>query len=65
MVEKEHGKAAEVDKKTTDKINALNLQVSKMKNQISQQQERIKDYERTIADSTKEIDATEREKRRQ
>ena len=63
MLDKETGKAQEIDKKTTDKINALNLQVSKLKNQITQQNEKIKDYERTIAETNKEIDATEREKR--
>ena len=65
MLDKETGKAQEIDKKTTDKINALNLQVSKLKNQITQQNEKIKDYERTIAETNKEIDATEREKRNQ
>ena len=64
MSEKETGKAEEVDKKTTDKINQLNLQVSKLKNQITQQGEKIKDYERTLADSNKEIDVQERDKRR-
>ena len=65
MLDKETGKAQEIDKKTTDKINALNLQVSKLKNQITQQNEKIKDYERTIAETNKEIDTTEREKRNQ
>ena len=49
MSEKESGKAQEVDKKAADKINQLNLQVSKFKNQIAQQGEKIKDYERTLA----------------
>ena len=35
MLDKDVGKAQEIDKKTTDKINALNLQVSKLKNQIT------------------------------
>lgn len=47
-----------------DKLNALNLQVSKLKNQVAQQTEKIKDYERTIAESNREVDAAEREKRR-
>ena len=65
MSEKENGKAELVDKKAADKINSLNLQVSKLKNQVAQQNERIKDYERSLAENTKEIDVTEREKRRQ
>ena len=56
MSEKESGKAQEVDQKAAEKINQLNLQVSKFKNQISQQNEKIKDYERTLADTNKEID---------
>ena len=32
MSEKESGKAQEIDKKAADKINQLNLQVSKLKN---------------------------------
>ena len=36
MSEKESGKAQEVDQKAAEKINQLNLQVSKFKNQISQ-----------------------------
>ena len=65
MQEKESGKSQEVDKKMADKLNALNLQVSKLKNQVAQQTEKIKDYERTIAESNREVDAAEREKRRQ
>ena len=65
MQEKESGKSQEVDKKMADKMNALNLQVSKLKNQVAQQTEKIKDYERTIADTNRDIDANEREKRRQ
>lgn len=56
MSEKESGKAQEVDQKAAEKINQLNLQVSKFKNQIAQQNEKIKDYERTLADTNKEID---------
>ena len=36
LTEKESGKAQEVDKKAADKISQLNLQVSKLKNQISE-----------------------------
>lgn len=36
LSEKESGKAQEVDKKAADKINQLNLQVSKLKNQVTQ-----------------------------
>ena len=56
MSEKADGKAQEVDKKAADKINQLNLQASKLKNQITAQGEKIKDYERTLADTNKEID---------
>ena len=56
MSEKESGKAQEVDQKAAEKINQLNLQVSKFKNQITQQNEKIKDYERTLAETNKEID---------
>ena len=46
-------------------MSQLNLQISKLKNQVADQTNRIKDYERTLAENHKEIDASEREKRRQ
>ena len=63
-MDKEQGKAAEVDKKVQDKMNSLNLQVSKLKSQINEQNLKISEYEKAMQDLNKEKDAGEREKRK-
>ena len=55
----------EVDKKSSDKINSLQSQVAKLKIQLSDKEARIVAFEKALQDQTKELDAGEREKRRQ
>ena len=46
-------------------MNSLNLQVSKLKSQINEQNLKISEYEKAMQDLNKEKDAGEREKRKQ
>lgn len=63
-VEKENAKASNADKKSADKINQLQSLISKQKNTIDEQKSKIGQLEKELRDQLKEVDASEREKRR-
>jgi chromosome segregation ATPase len=50
LVEKENNKALTADKKSIDKINSLNLTVSKQKNTIEEQKSKILGLEKELRD---------------
>ena len=54
-----------MDKRSTDKINSLQTQVLKLKGQLSDKDAKIAAFEKALQDQNKELDAGEREKRRQ
>ena len=65
LAEKQSGNKEQQDKKTVDKLNQLNLQVSKLKSTISDQSLKISQYEAALKETNKELDAGERAKRQQ
>ena len=65
MADEVSGKKDEGDKKVQDKMNALNLQVSKLKSQINEKNLKIADYEKSMQDLNKEKDAGQRDIKKQ
>ena len=65
LAEKQSGTKEQQDKKTVDKMNQLNLQVSKLKSTISDQSLKISQLEKALSETNKELDAGERAKKQQ
>lgn len=64
-VERENSKASTADKKAADKINQLQSLIAKQKNTIDEQKGRITHLEKELREQIKEVDASERDKRKQ
>ena len=65
LAEKQSGTKEQQDKKTVDKMNKLNLEISKLKSTISDQNVRITSLDKALADANKELSAGERNKKQQ
>ena len=65
LAEKQSGTKEQQDKKTVDKMNQLNSQVSKLKSTISDQSLKISQLEKALSETNKELDAGERAKKQQ
>ena len=63
LAEKQSGTKEQQDKKTVDKMNKLNLEISKLKSTISDQNVRITSLDKALADANKELSAGERNKK--
>ena len=62
---KASGTKEQQDKKMTDKLNQLNLQISKGKSTITEQQTKIASLEKALKETEKELHAGERAQKQQ
>ena len=60
LAEKQSGTKEQQDKKMTDKLNQLNLQITKNKSTITEQNTKIASLEKALRDTEKELNAGER-----
>lgn len=57
-------KASNPDKKSLEKINQLQSLITRQKNTIDEQKSKISQLEKELREQIKEVDATERDKRK-
>ena len=60
LAEKQSGTKDQQDKKMTDKLNQLNLTITKNKSTITEQNTKIASLEKALKDTEKELHANER-----